>query len=76
LLSEINEKYFLKIEEVFLEIHSGKPLEHILEYADFYGYSFYVTPSTLIPKNDTEVLVEKTIEYLQKHKESVSLVDI
>jgi len=75
-LSEINEKYFWKIEEVFLEIHSGKPLEHILEYADFYGYTFYVTPSTLIPKNDTEVLVEKTIEYLQRHKESVSLVDI
>ncbi len=38
------------------------PLQHITGFQDFYGRRFKVSPCTLIPRFDTEILVEKTIE--------------
>lgn len=37
------------------------PLQHILGYRDFMGMKFRVTPDVLIPRMDTEVLVEETL---------------
>lgn len=44
----------------------GEPLAYLLGEWDFYGKSFYVTPSVLIPREDTEVLVEKALEHCQQ----------
>ncbi|HQM39200.1 MAG TPA: peptide chain release factor N(5)-glutamine methyltransferase [Clostridia bacterium] len=38
-----------------------EPIEYILKKANFYGNEFYVDSNVLIPRNDTEVLVEKAI---------------
>lgn len=40
---------------------SGKPLPYILEQWDFYGMSFQLNSHTLIPRADTEVLVDRAI---------------
>ncbi len=40
---------------------AGKPLPYILEQWDFYGMSFQLNSHTLIPRADTEVLVERAI---------------
>ena len=37
---------------------SGEPLAYILGEREFYGLNFRVTPATLIPRPDTELLVE------------------
>lgn len=42
------------------------PLQHILGTCDFYGYEFNVNENVLIPRMDTEVLVEKTLEITKK----------
>lgn len=42
------------------------PLQYLLGYADFMDYRFYVNENVLIPRNDTEVLVELVDEYLKK----------
>ena len=39
-----------------------EPLQYIMGYADFYGLRFNVTPDVLIPRPETEILVEKAIE--------------
>jgi release factor glutamine methyltransferase len=41
-----------------------EPLQYILGYADFYGLRFKVTPDVLIPRPETEILVEKAIEII------------
>lgn len=41
---------------------SGLPVAYITEYKEFFGRDFYVNPSVLIPKPDTEILVEKSLE--------------
>lgn len=40
----------------------GEPLQYIINEANFYGYDFYVDEGCLIPRFDTENLVQKVIE--------------
>ena len=39
-----------------------EPVAHILGHQEFFGRSFKVTPDTLIPRGDSEVLVEAALE--------------
>ena len=41
---------------------SGEPVAYILGKREFYGLEFIVTPDTLIPRPDTETLVEAALE--------------
>jgi len=40
----------------------GEPLAYILGEREFYGLNFRVTPATLIPRSDTELLVELALQ--------------
>ncbi len=43
---------------------SHVPLQHILGYQEFMGLKFKVTPDVLIPRQDTEILVEEVMRFL------------
>lgn len=45
----------------------GEPVQYILGMADFMGLRFFVDERVLIPRQDTETLVEAVIVALQKH---------
>ena len=49
--------------ENFINLSLKKiPFEYILKEAEFYGRNFYVDPRVLIPRNETELLIEILIE--------------
>ncbi len=50
----------------FMRIREGEPLEYILEEKFFFNSPFYVNPDVLIPRNETEILVEKSLELISK----------
>ena len=41
---------------------AGEPLAYILGHREFYGLDFYVNSSVLIPRQETELLVDKVLE--------------
>ena len=41
------------------------PLQHITNRQNFFGYDFYVDSNVLIPRQDTEVLIEKILEVIE-----------
>ncbi len=58
-LSPQGRKKYREYEE---RLESWEPIEYILEKAEFYGLDFFVDSRVLIPRNDTEIMVESVIE--------------
>ncbi len=56
-------KEALKILE---KVKSGYPVEYIFEEVWFYGDKFYIKEGVLIPRDDTEVVVERAINLINK----------
>jgi release factor glutamine methyltransferase len=44
----------------------NEPIAYILEEKEFWSKKFYVNKDTLIPRPETELLVEKLLKYLKK----------
>ena len=56
----------------------GEPLAYITGQKEFYGSNFFVDSSTLIPRPDTEILVDEASAYftVQKHNQSFYVMDL
>ncbi len=71
-----NKKMSLFIEKV-KEINRGVPIQYVVGNVNFYGYTFDVDPSVLIPRFETEQLVNNIIPYIKKHfQEGASMLDV
>lgn len=51
-----------RIESILTRLKTGEPVQYILGHTEFYGLSFKVNPSVLIPRPETEELVEWCIK--------------
>ncbi|MCX8056806.1 MAG: peptide chain release factor N(5)-glutamine methyltransferase [Ignavibacteria bacterium] len=66
----LKEEELQKYREFLLRRAKGEPLQYITGKANFYGIEFLVTPDVLIPRPETELLVE---EILKKYDKSSHL---
>ena len=67
---EIYKKEVMALEE-------GKPLQYVIGNVNFYGNKFYINENVLIPRFETEELVEQTTEYIKKFfTEPVDIIDL
>ena len=58
------------------QVKEGIPLPYILGAWEFYQLSFSITADTLIPRPETEVLVEKAVKWLQEHPDRRTCLDL
>ena len=56
-----------KYKKVFQDRINGKPIAYILGEKEFYGLTFKVNEHVLIPRPETELLVDVAIEKIQSH---------
>lgn len=58
------EKLAIVKEKAELRAKTHQPIQHIIGFADFMGEKFIVNPSVLIPRDETEIIVRKSIDII------------
>jgi release factor glutamine methyltransferase len=65
-----------QFEHVLKKMEAAEPLPYVLGKWEFYGLEFDITNDVLIPRPETELLVEKAIAWLQASPERRTVADI
>ena len=75
---EYLKKYYEgNIDDALKLYENGVPVQYIVGNVDFYGYNFIVNENVLIPRFETEELVDRTIKYIRRFfDKSVKIVDL
>ena len=72
IIKEQNLKYFKKLVH---ERATRKPIAYLLKKKSFWNSEFYVNKNSLIPRPDTEIVIEQVLK-LTKNKNKLSVLDI
>ena len=63
---EMSGAQFAEFDALLSRREAGEPLAYLVGSADFYGLEFFVSPAVLIPRPDTEVLVDQAKRLVQE----------
>ena len=72
---EISKKNLDNFNTLIEQRANGKPVAYLIEKKDFWKYEFIVNKDVLIPRPDTEILVDEVLK-LTKNKNKLNLLDI
>ena len=77
-LKEHSKDNIISKEEVIKRLEKGEPIQYILGEVNFYGYPIKVSKHVLIPRFETELLVEKTLNKINKYfkNENIDILDM
>ncbi len=64
------------LDQAIIRLSNGEPLAYITGIREFFCLPFFVSPATLIPRPETELMVEKAIQWLQFYPEAKLCADI
>ena len=72
---KISEKQLKLYKDLIRRRKFGEPVAYILNEKEFWKYNFYVDRSVLIPRPDTETIIEETLKIINKDQKK-SVLDI
>lgn len=72
----ISAAHVIAFEAALARLESSEPLPYVLGEWEFYGLPFTITPDVLIPRPETELLVDLGLDWLKKNPESRSVLEI
>ena len=74
---EYLKKYYKgDINEAIKRLEAGEPVQYIVGSVNFYGYDLDVNKNVLIPRFETEELVDNTIKFIKSKFDKVDILDI
>ncbi len=59
---QVPEQAWIRLRGLVLRRSNGEPLQYLTGEQEFFGLPFHVMPGVLIPRPETEILVEKALE--------------
>lgn len=62
---QLSDEIITKYESLVTRRAAGEPLQYITGRQEFFGLEFEVTPAVLIPRPETELMIEETIRLVQ-----------
>lgn len=65
-----------ELNSLLSQLVKGTPLPYLTRTQEFYGLQFSVNPAVLIPRPETELLVEQALAWLQAHPQHRLATDI
>jgi release factor glutamine methyltransferase len=68
-------EYIAQFEQLLKRRHQGEPLAYLLGYKEFWSLRLQVTQDVLVPRPETELLVELALEYIAE-KRTTKVVDL
>ncbi len=68
---KIIKNYGLRITDYIKRRINGEPIAYIFGEKEFYGLNFKVNKNTLVPRPETELLIELAIEYIRNPKSEI-----
>lgn len=77
-LDDIDADHLYEIQKSFYRVGEGEPEAYIHKKTEFWSNEFYVDERVLIPRNDTEVLVDEAIKEISKNinTDTTTMIDI
>ncbi|MDD2680832.1 MAG: peptide chain release factor N(5)-glutamine methyltransferase [Patescibacteria group bacterium] len=73
---ELNDQEEVLFKQAYELLLTGTPLAYITSEQAFYNYNFKVSPKVLIPRPETELIVDIAIESIVKSQEKAACLDI
>ncbi len=73
---EVKEELLEELEDVLKQREQRVPLQYLMGECEFMGYDFYVDERVLIPRQDTECLVELAVESIREKSTKVKVLDL
>ena len=73
---ELTTKQQKQLEDSLSRLERGESFPYVLGHWEFFGLDFNITPDVLIPRPETELLVEKAITWLKKNPSKRSVADV
>lgn len=68
---------YKNLKKVKKKLDKNYPVQYLIGNVDFFGYKINVNKNVLIPRFETETLVEKTLDYIEKYKlNNSSVLDV
>ena len=65
-----------QLDDLLLRLEGGESFPYVLGHWEFFGMDFEITPDVLIPRPETELLVERAIAWLQESPVRRTVADI
>jgi release factor glutamine methyltransferase len=74
--AQLDDYQYNKIIQGLSRLKNGVALPYVIGHWEFYGLDFYLTPDVLIPRPETELLVEHAINWLKDHTNRNRVLDV
>lgn len=55
---------------------SGEPIAYITRHKEFYGLDFFVNKNALVPRPETELMVDEVLKHITCNKQHIIIIDI